>query len=1308
MGLILLTASILAQIGAVIQASRLAWKKRQPGWVMLAIAVGLMLGRRVETIIVQYSNGRSIDPIAEFLALMISVSLTVGFSWLLSWPIAVPTELVAANEPVLQPMNRLKQQALLLGGLVLLSVAGLIYITYQADPKSLAWVLGFASILLVVLPLSLALLYQVSAVSQQAAVAAISKQRQSETAMHQGELAYRTLIETSHDLIWSMDAQGRWTFLNSAASKIFGYEPAEMLGLPFMKFQTPEQAKLDLEVFALIKSGAPSINHETSHLRKDGSTVWLNFNAVVLRNEQGGVMGATGTAQDITERIRTDAALKLEQSLFSSLLKTIPDHVYFKDRQSRFVRINDIMVQRFGLQHSAQALGKTDFDYFGEEHARQAYTDEQQVMSTGEAIIGLEEKENWSDGRITWVSTTKVAVRDADGNVTGLVGISRDITERKQTEFARDHSLALIMATLESTADGILVVNSEGKVETFNRVFARMWGVPDAVQLTQDSERIVQCMLDQVSEPQQYLGQVSYLSVHPEEESMDQLKCKDGRVIERYSRPQLSNGKGMGRVWSFRDITERRSAEVALQNSEEKFHALYAQSSLAIVITTLPEGRVSDANTAAEVLLGRRLADVRGLTTTEMNVWIDLEERNQYAQLLARDRTVDNFEARMRRADGTEIAVLSSGRAVHFGGQTYLLNSLLDISARKRTELELQQNREQFIDLFDNAPVGYHEVDHEGRVTRINKTELKMLGFSADELLGQFVWKITADEAITHEAVSGKLHGAKNEAQVFEMKLRRKDGSLFPVLVEDRILRSEDGTITGIRSVVQDITIHKQAEERAQHLANFPELNPNPVLEFTADGALGYHNPAALSMAQKVGFPNLKDLLPLRTKQIVAECLAAGQPQLRLETQHGPNTLSWSFYPINAQQIVHCYIGDITKRLQLEEQFRQAQKMEAIGQLSGGVAHDFNNLLTVILGNIGLLQSSGVLTPEVTEPLQAIGHAANRAANLTRQLLAFSRQQVMQQQNLDLNAVVGHISKMLRRVIGETVKIRLDYALQSLPIYADPGMLEQVILNLCINARDAMPQGGQLTLRTTTVDISVEEARLMVTARAGSFALMIVSDTGTGIAPENMKRVFEPFFTTKEVGKGTGLGLASVYGIAQQHNGWVTVESELGRGTTFAVYLPLLNTPPAVRSQPTDAGKFPRGTETILLVEDDPAVQMVAKVTLTRLGYQVLAAGNGHQALRIWQERKADIDLVLTDMIMPEGLSGKDIAQRFKSELPGIRIIFMSGYSADIAGTDFAPAEGDYFIGKPFEMHALATVIRKSLDTVRTVPTVGA
>ena len=988
----------------------------------------------------------------------------------------------------------------------------------------------------------------------------------------------RTLVETCQELIWSVDTQGRWRFVNGAVRRVYGYEPAEMLGRSIGDFVAPELAQKEVERFALIVDETAPRDFETVHRRKDGAPIWLSFHLVVQRDEQGEVLGTAGSAQDITERKRVEQALRQSEAGFRRLVEHAPEAVVLLEVDSgKFSLVNPAAERLF---------------------------------------------------KLTAVELCRL----------GPVQLSPPIQADGQS--SAEKARAYIAQALA------------GETPVFE------WLHRDA------QGREITCEV-----------RLLRLSIN-------------GREVLR---------------GSIAEIRKRNEAEIAIRESEEKFHAVFAQSPLAIVLTTLPEGLVADANTAAELLLGLKITDVRGLTTMQMNVWADHEERDRYVQLLKRDGFVNDFEANMRRNDGSNLTVLYNGRVVRIGGRSYVLNSMLDITGRKQVEESVRRTREQFIDLFDNAPIGYHEVDAEGRLTRINNTELKMLGYVADELVGRHVWEISADEAISHEAALAKLRGVLPPEKVFERRFRRKDGTTFPVVIEDRILRNDEGVITGIRSVVQDITARKQAEEKAQHLAKFPELNPNPVLEFSAEGDLVYHNPAAQSMAQKTGFAQLQELLPPQARQIVADCLATGQPHLRLETRHGQHTLSWSFYPITAQRVVHCYVGDITTRLQLEEQFRQAQKMEAIGQLSGGVAHDFNNLLTVILGNIGLLQSSGQVTPELTEPLQAIGHAANRAANLTKQLLAFSRQQVMQQQDLDLNAVVGHISKMVRRVIGETVKIRLDYAMQSLPIHADPGMLEQVILNLCINARDAMPQGGQLTLRTAAIDISSVESRLMMAARAGSFAMLIVSDTGTGIAPENMKRVFEPFFTTKEVGKGTGLGLASVYGIAQQHNGWVTVESELGRGTTFTVYFPLLAAAPASNPQVAAVEKIPRGTETILLVEDDLAVQMVTKVTLTRLGYQVLVASNGHQALRVWQESKQDIRLVLTDMIMPEGLSGKDIALQFKKDRPGIRIIFMSGYNADIAGTDFPQAEGDYFIGKPFEMHVLANLIRKSIDTLQSV-----
>jgi two-component system cell cycle sensor histidine kinase/response regulator CckA len=386
---------------------------------------------------------------------------------------------------------------------------------------------------------------------------------------------------------------------------------------------------------------------------------------------------------------------------------------------------------------------------------------------------------------------------------------------------------------------------------------------------------------------------------------------------------------------------------------------------------------------------------------------------------------------------------------------------------------------------------------------------------------------------------------------------------------------------------------------------------------------------------------------------------------------------------------------DVTDSRALEEQLRQSQKMEAIGQLSGGVAHDFNNLLTVIKGHIGLLRAKGQITPEITGAIQQIDDAANRAANLTRQLLTFSRQQVMETSDLNLTGVVVNLTKMLRRLLSENIEMEVITADVPLPIKADEGMVEQVLLNLVVNARDAMPKGGRLLVGTTKADFDDTAAH---PARPGSFSCLSVTDTGTGIAPEILPRIFEPFFTTKGVGRGTGLGLATVYGVMQQHHGWVTVESWVGQGTTFRVYFPRQAVElPQVSAGPV-ATSLPGGHEGILLVEDESTVREIAHAALTGLGYRVFPATSGVAALQVWEAHRHEIDMLLTDLVMPEGITGRDLGVRLRESEPGLPIVYMSGYSYDVAGDDFVLKEGVNYLPKPFDLASLAKIVRAMLD----------
>jgi signal transduction histidine kinase/ActR/RegA family two-component response regulator len=389
---------------------------------------------------------------------------------------------------------------------------------------------------------------------------------------------------------------------------------------------------------------------------------------------------------------------------------------------------------------------------------------------------------------------------------------------------------------------------------------------------------------------------------------------------------------------------------------------------------------------------------------------------------------------------------------------------------------------------------------------------------------------------------------------------------------------------------------------------------------------------------------------------------------------------------------------EMAERAQTEEVLRQAQKMEAVGQLAGGIAHDFNNLLTVIRGYVQCLILEMPRSEDVSEALREIDVAAERAAKLTSQMLMFSRKKRMQPQALDLNEVITQLGTMLRRLLGENISLDIQASAAPLTVHADPVMIEMVILNLAMNARDAMPDGGRLLIHTAEIEIKLDDHRLNVLVRPGPFACLSVTDNGSGIAPEVLPHLFEPFFTTKEVGKGTGLGLASVYGIVKQHAGWVEVESEPHCGATFKIFLPVSSRKNGPAKSLPVKTQVAGGSETILLVEDEPSLRRLARAVLERAGYNVLEAGSGVEALSVWAEHGSKINLLLTDMIMPGGLSGGELAEQLREKKSDLKIIYTSGYSPEAISRKLTLKEGRNFLAKPYHPDKLTTIIRQCLD----------
>ena len=408
-----------------------------------------------------------------------------------------------------------------------------------------------------------------------------------------------------------------------------------------------------------------------------------------------------------------------------------------------------------------------------------------------------------------------------------------------------------------------------------------------------------------------------------------------------------------------------------------------------------------------------------------------------------------------------------------------------------------------------------------------------------------------------------------------------------------------------------------------------------------------------------------------------------------------PVEISAHVFELGGQPTVLSIARDVSERKLLEAQFREAQKMEVVGQLAGGIAHDFNNLLTAMMMSLALARMSPI-TPATEATLDDLEALAHRAARLTGQLLLFARKKAMRPETLDLNAALTSVLKMLRSLVGEHIRLDFVKAFPAIWIDADAGMLDQVIMNLCVNARDAMPGGGTLTVKATVAEIESAGTLSKVNARPGRFACIQISDVGCGMSAEVLSHLFEPFFTTKGIGKGTGLGLATVHGIVLQHQGWVEVESVLGAGTTFRVYLPLTTKNGIVSPGSAGAG-LSGGRETILLVEDDEAVRRGCTSVLQGLGYDLIVATNGPEALHLWRQHSGTIDLLVTDMVMPGGITGLELGEKLRQKNAALKIIIMSGYSTEAVSEEELRSRNITIVAKPFETAVLAAAIRQSL-----------
>lgn len=651
---------------------------------------------------------------------------------------------------------------------------------------------------------------------------------------------------------------------------------------------------------------------------------------------------------------------------------------------------------------------------------------------------------------------------------------------------------------------------------------------------------------------------------------------------------------------------------------------------------------------------------------------------------------------------------------------------LWTLQLRRRVELrtqEVKEGQQKLSAILNNTFQLQKLLDPEGRLLEANSTALRFIGLPLEELLGRWFWETPL--WTSSPPAQAKLRAAIREIQAgkdriqFESQHRSRLGDMHTLEHSVRSVRSEDGMLRFIMVEGHDITERQKAEEnRRVSEANLLALVENSSgAIWSLDSDLRYltfnsryqdHIRAMGGHSMQIGHRVEKGLPPALLafwKPHYERALTGERFKTTFEQEVGdkPRVYEASFNPIRNEGAVtgvSIFCEDVTEQKQLEEQLRQSQKMDAIGHLAGGVAHDFNNLLTVIQANASLARIMK-MTPEMTSrAFNEIADAANRAGTLTRQLLTFSRQQPVNKVSLNLNQVVTDMNRMLQRLIGEHIQIQLRLNPDPMLIQADASMMEQVVLNLAVNARDAMHRGGTLTLTTRLLPLKQLPPQAPAEATPGNFVCLEVRDTGTGIAEEHLNRIFEPFFTTKAVGQGTGIGLATVFGIVQQHGGWITVDSVVGVGSTFSMFLPLIQTPIPLPSEDDNHAltQPSSGTGTIFIVEDELTVRTIVKHVLSGHGYKVHEAPDGKTALEMWGTISGEVDMLLTDMVMPGGVSGHQLAQQLMAKKPGLKTIYTSGYSAEMFRRDSTLPEDAVLLRKPYTAAQLIKEVQRLLN----------
>lgn len=1070
-----------------------------------------------------------------------------------------------------------------------------------------------------------------------------------------------------------------------------------------MKFLCP-----DLPVMILTGRGSEDIAAEA--MRRGASDY--------VKKSPGNISSISDAVQRVLKLGSPESLFKRNKECLNKLIRNSIDMLVIIDEMGNEKFVSDSVESITGFPPE-EVLGKNSFTFLHPDDVERMKRAFDELLANPGGSLRIDYRHRGKDGNWLHMEAAGTNFLD-DPHIRGIVLNIRDITDRKQAEESLQRSRNHLDKLVRNSNDILLIMDENGKELYISETVESITGYsPEELIGTscfeyfhpEDTCRIAETVKQGIENPGKAM-RVEYR----------RRKKGGGWVyLEAIGTSFLNDPDISGIVVNARDITDRRNAEESLRKSEERMGKLIRNSNDMLVILD-KDGREKYTSESLERITGFKPEEVLGTICFDYFHPDDIGKIKQTVENMYKyPDDVQRVEYRRRKKDGEWIYLegICSNLLDDPDIQGIVVNAR-DITERKKVEKGLRDSRERYRRLASLLPEAVWEADLEGRIRFVNQKGLNLLGYTVEDMeagINGFEFFAMPGRQVCMEKTMAVLQGA--ETEITEYQMLRKDGTVFPALVHSDVVR-EDGKPSYFIGIGIDITEHKQSEMERSLLAAAIEQSSETIVITDAEGSIQYVNPA---FERNTGYSR-REVMGRNPRFLKSGKQSRGFYKSMWQTLSAGKTWRGEFINkrrngslyneeatispvLDESGVIVNYVAvkrDITEeleaageRLKLEQQFHQAQKLESVGLLAGGVAHDLNNLLTPILGYGEMLMMDSAGPKARKEYAGGIVQAGRRARDIVNQLLAFSRKQSLEVKPVDLNLLLKRFEELLRRLIPEDIEINIKL-LQDLPIVkGDISQLEQVIMNLAINSRDAMPDGGCLTIETSVIEIDEDSVALSDNLLPGSYAALVISDTGLGMDAKTKAQIFEPFFSTKPKHKGSGLGLATVYGIIRQHGGDIKVFSQPLKGTTFKVFLPVSSDNPRITRD--DAGpnmKTLKGSETILLVEDDSHVRNLVLSILKRKGYKMLAAETGEEALEILKIKRKPIDLLLTDVVMP-GINGRELFDRLSQDYPDIKVIYMSGYSGEVIAARGVMDESVNFIQKPFSVQALAAKIRSVL-----------